>query len=115
MYYQNRACDYEPGRTDCPSHKTNFARPFPEGLQMVAGDPTRREFDASDITHRAINYMCIHEDGSEETNNLPLRRCTDLRAQVTFPSCWNGKDIDSRNHKDHVSFILPCPHWVPVS
>ena len=82
---------------------------------MVAGDPTRREFDASDIAQRAVNHMCIHEDGSEETNSLPLRRCTDLRAQVTFPSCWNGEDLDSRNHKDHVSFIPPCPHWVPVS
>ncbi|RYP87407.1 hypothetical protein DL769_000503 [Monosporascus sp. CRB-8-3] len=37
VYYQNRACDYEPGRTSRPSYKTSFARPFPEDLQMLPG------------------------------------------------------------------------------
>ena len=81
---------------------------------MVAGDPARREFDASDITHQAVNHMCIFEDGSEQTNSLPVRRCLSIRAQVTFPSCWNGVDLDSPNHKDHVSFSASPPPSLPL-
>jgi hypothetical protein len=27
-----------------------------------------------------------------------------LRVAVTFPQCWNGKDLDSANHRDHIIY-----------
>lgn len=27
-----------------------------------------------------------------------------LRLQVFFPSCWNGKDLDSPDHKSHMAY-----------
>lgn len=111
VYYQNRACDYEAGRTACPSYTTSFAAAFPEGLQMVAGDPSLRTFDPANLAHRAVSHMCMfkNRDGSEETNSLPLEQCNDIRSQVTFPSCWDGQNLDSADHKSHVGFSLsPC-------
>jgi hypothetical protein len=25
---------------------------------------------------------------------------------IRFPECWNGKDLDSTNHKDHVTYAV---------
>ncbi|RYP04221.1 hypothetical protein DL764_004611 [Monosporascus ibericus] len=125
VYYQNRACDYQPGRTTCPSFKTNFARPFPEGLQMVAGNPMKRTFDQSDIEQRAVNHLCLlRGGGSVQTSSLPLEQCLYIRSQVTLPSCWNGRDLDSPNHKSHMSYPDPrygdynggvCPESHPIA
>ncbi|RYP92802.1 hypothetical protein DL770_001082 [Monosporascus sp. CRB-9-2] len=109
VYYQNRACDYEPGRTSCPSYKTDFARPFPEGLQMVAGDPMKRTFDKSDIEQRAFNHLCfLRGGGSVQTSSLPLEH----------------KNLDSPDHKSHMSYPEPrygdynsgvCPESHPIA
>ncbi|RYO85015.1 hypothetical protein DL766_008592 [Monosporascus sp. MC13-8B] len=73
VYYQNWACDYDPGLTSCPSYKTKFARPFPERLQMVAGDPTKRTFDPSAIEQRSVNHLCfLGGGGSVQTKSLAL-------------------------------------------
>ncbi|KAF7326656.1 Wsc domain [Mycena venus] len=32
-----------------------------------------------------------------------------IRSQINFPSCWNGKDTDSRDHKSHVAFLSTGP------
>ncbi|RYP40274.1 hypothetical protein DL767_001817 [Monosporascus sp. MG133] len=102
VYYQNRACDTSldarPARATGPtSHALS-----PEGLQMVAGDPMKRTFDQSDIEQRAVNHLCfLRGGGSVQPNSLPLEQCIETRSQVTFPSCWNGKDLDSPDHKSH--------------
>lgn len=121
VYYQNRACDYQEGRTSCPSYTTNFAAAFPAGLQMVAGDPALRTFDESDLAQKAVSHMCLFKNpdqqdgGSEETNSLPLQQCSDIRSQVTFPSCWDGQNLDSADHKSHVCWWCPrlCPSPCP--
>jgi hypothetical protein len=28
-----------------------------------------------------------------------------LQLQITFPSCWNGRTVDSRNHKRHMKYL----------
>ncbi|KAI9759784.1 MAG: hypothetical protein M4579_002083 [Chaenotheca gracillima] len=76
---------------------------FPEGFQMVAGDPFRRSFNES-IPEQAISFACLGSN-SAETNGLPNYNCPDgIRAQVFFPSCWNGKDLDSDDHKSHIVY-----------
>lgn len=42
-----------------------------------------------------------------------------LRLQVFFPSCWNGKDLDSADHKSHMAYpdgvdSGKCPSTHPV-
>ncbi|KAI0414341.1 WSC domain-containing protein [Xylaria grammica] len=121
IYYQNRACDYEEGRTSCPSIKTNFAAALPAGLRMLSGDKDLRTFNQSDITQRAINHHCVGPV-DEETNSLPVAHCNIIRAQVTFPPCWDGINLDSDDHKSHMAFPAigefhggVCPKSHPIA
>jgi hypothetical protein len=58
-----------------------------------------------------------------DTFDLPHGTCGGgIRTTITFPTCWNGKDLDSPNHKDHVAYPTsgsfesggPCPSTHPV-
>ncbi|KAK5627031.1 hypothetical protein RRF57_002747 [Xylaria bambusicola] len=121
VYYQNRACNYQAGRTRCPSIKENFPTVFPAGLRMISGDKDLRTFNKNDIAQRAINHHCL---GSidQETNSLPLVHCDTIRSQVTFPPCWDGVNVDSADHKSHMAFPAigdfnggVCPESHPVA
>lgn len=71
---------------------------------MVAGDPLRRSFNASSIPDQAISYTCLGTS-TTETNGFPNITCPDgLRAQVFFPSCWDGVNLDSPDHKSHMAY-----------
>jgi hypothetical protein len=72
----------------------------PKNLRMVVGDPFRRTYDASNPEHRAISHACL-EPGTEEPE-LP-GACGRMRTQTFFPSCWDGVNMDTPNHKSHVS------------
>ena len=79
---------------------------FPPGFRMVAGNPFKRT-PGDDFASQAISYACLDYNGPArpETPNFPNYNCPDgLRAQVFFPSCWNGKDLDSPNHMSHMSY-----------
>lgn len=55
---------------------------------------------------RAVSHMCLVEDGpSIYTQALPTQACVRMRAQSFFPSCWDGVNLDSEDHKSHVSAI----------
>lgn len=69
------------------------------------------------------SYNCLDYNGpaKPETQNFPNYNCPNgLRAQVFFPSCWNGKDLDSKDHKSHMSYPAnsynsgACPPDFPV-
>lgn len=94
---------------------------WPAGLRMITGNSTsgftqnmnvqltfgtgllrsNQKTDAQN--YGAINFACL---GSEEVDTpyLPQYCAGGLRADLFFPSCWNGKDIDSTNHTSHVAY-----------
>ncbi|KAH6912096.1 hypothetical protein BKA70DRAFT_825592 [Coprinopsis sp. MPI-PUGE-AT-0042] len=100
-----RALDYlysdKPGETTA----------FPDDFRMLSGDPTLRAFNESDFSQRAITFLCLDFNGeSKRTNELPHARCPQgIRAEVNFPSCWDGTDIDSPNHRSHMAFLSSGP------
>jgi len=99
-------------------------QPFPKGLRIVAGDPMRRTYNHSLMAHRAIDYVCLGSNSfpqSPDWSGLKTHKCENgLRTQVFFPMCWNGKDLDSPNHADHMSYPIQnpnggdCPNSHPV-
>jgi len=120
VYYQKRACDYDPNKRSCD--KSFVPKVFPDGFRMVAGDPYRRTFNQSDFAHKAVSHMCLYNGGSQEYNSLPPRQCTAIRAQVYFPSCWDGVHVDTADHKSHVAYPAfgdynggVCPKSHPVA
>src|SRR5947209_19264046 len=75
---------------------TEVLHGFPEGFRMAAGDPTLRSYTSSP-EQDAISFACINYAGGAppEQPSIPNVNCPNgLRAQVFFPSCWNG-DLDS--------------------
>lgn len=108
IYYFNRACDYAPGRTVCP--KDFKAKAPPAGLRVISGNSTfrRPEYNASSFSAQAIHTTCERSDGkSASYPGLPTQACDRMISGSYFPSCWNGKDIESPNHFDHVSQFIP--------
>ncbi|KAG9677168.1 WSC-domain-containing protein, partial [Aureobasidium melanogenum] len=95
---------------------------FPEGFRMVAGNPFKRNH-TDDFESEAISFVCLdYSGGSSTSDGLPNKNCPDgLRAQVFFPSCWDGVNLDSADHKSHMSYPVggsydsgSCPDSHPV-
>ncbi|KAI9724661.1 MAG: hypothetical protein M1828_003530 [Chrysothrix sp. TS-e1954] len=115
VYYEQR-----PGKVSGTTEKLHA---FPAGFRMIAGNPFKRNF-TGDLAAKAITFACLDYNGppTAETHKLPERNCPDgVRVQVYFPSCWNGKDLDSPDHSSHMSYPNsdvpdngPCPADYPV-
>jgi len=114
VYYLSRAGT---GNQSNPDFKA-----FPPGFRMVAGNPSRRNFSGS-IEDQAVSYACLAETPNKESNLFPTDHlfCKNgLRAQIFFPMCWNGKDLDSPDHKSHLAYPIEmynngnCPDTHPV-
>lgn len=100
-YYQNYTCNYNASSPGiCPENRNPAA--FPEGLRMIAGDARRRTLNLSDPWQQAV-LMEVGNRG--EVYGFPKVLDSDrLSGHVRFPSCWDGVNIDSANHKDHVAY-----------
>jgi len=113
---------YYEGRTGNGNQSNPAIKAFPPGFRMTAGDPYRRSFNASITAHKAITFACLADQPSKETNGFPpanVHCINGLRMQVYFPQCWNGKDIDTPDHRSHVAYPDHydggnCPPEFPV-
>tara|TARA_R110002003_G_scaffold171_12_gene13968 strand:+ start:1763 stop:3070 length:1308 start_codon:yes stop_codon:yes gene_type:complete len=101
-----------------PGNATEKLYAFPEGFRMLAGDTNKRS-GGNDLATQGISYACIGAN-QPETPYIPNYNCPNgLRAQVFFPACWNGRDLDTPDHKSHVSYPTQyntgyCPDDFPV-
>jgi hypothetical protein len=90
-------------------------RPFPAGLKMIAGDAT-----ASASRKQATSvaaWACTVVGDEKEVQDVP--RCTgdSLRLRIVFPDCWDGKNLDSPDHKSHMAYSRSgrcASGWVPL-
>ncbi len=84
---------------------------FPEDFRMIAGSPTRRNKTTAgdgdgdgDAEVSPASFVCLGVDGPA-TPELPAQNCPGgMRAQLTFPSCWDGVNLDSPDHKSHMAY-----------
>ncbi|OAX82989.1 hypothetical protein ACJ72_02649 [Emergomyces africanus] len=110
-------------RNDSPSEKVHA---FPAGLRMVAGSNFQRNFTKE---QKNIGFTCLNYDKNPGAypipHTFPDRNFIDtyckhgIRSEVFFPSCWDGKRVDSANHKDHMAYPSridsgACPPGYPV-
>eukprot|EP00026_Physarum_polycephalum_P006816 Phypoly_transcript_06869.p1 GENE.Phypoly_transcript_06869~~Phypoly_transcript_06869.p1 ORF type:complete len:534 (+),score=55.81 Phypoly_transcript_06869:56-1603(+) len=106
VYYLGRS-----GYSQAQAHPERKA--FPRGFRMLSGNPFRRTYDPNSPADNAVTFACLSEPGGPETHNLSVtadRYCVDgLRLQIHFPQCWDGVNIDSPNHMDHVAFPIQAP------
>ncbi|KAL6866361.1 hypothetical protein ACO1O0_002469 [Amphichorda felina] len=104
---------------------------FAPGFRMLVGSPlVREETDTPDA--RQSSYRCFEADfGGEagapgtgaDTRHFPDRPCPGgIRTNLFFPTCWDGVNVDSADHKSHVAYPVggtfeqssPCPDTHPV-
>jgi Domain of unknown function (DUF1996) len=102
---------YVNGQPVAPSHAqiyyrrrtTRHVEAFPPGFRMIAGDAQA----TSPQPLRVAFWNCGVGGGAAPTSTAPT--CPDagrnaLRLHVTFPSCWDGKNLDSAYHQSHVAY-----------
>jgi hypothetical protein len=77
---------------------------------MLAGNPSNRAQpstpQALSICHRCNgNGAGFAPCDSRDTSAFPTKICPGgIRASVIFPSCWDGKNLDSPDHSSHVAY-----------
>lgn len=88
----------------------NYKEPDPPQSQWESlGQTTQGILAQRAVGFRCLNYMESPE-ASLSRHYLPDKAYIDANCpngvliELAFPSCWNGKDLDSKNHADHVAF-----------
>jgi len=88
---------------------------------MVTGDAMSRKKSDSDtksVESWALSFRCWEDNnfsgpsnsfapgvGKYDTVHFPNKFCpAGIRANIFFPNCWDGKNLDSADHKSHMSF-----------
>jgi hypothetical protein len=100
-------------------------QPIPAGLRMIAGDPS------ATAPHPAVfsmRYKCVGGPNNSNDSYGPSIPNCDVGAQVWseifFPQCWDGVNLDSPDHKSHMSYVVQdqsppfakhCPSTHPIA
>ncbi|KAI0473934.1 hypothetical protein GGR56DRAFT_649711 [Xylariaceae sp. FL0804] len=103
---------------------------FPEGFRMLVGDAANRE---AATMQRQLCYRCEANKAQDpfggppcsgnDTQGFPTEPCGGgWRVSVHFPTCWDGVNLDSPDHKSHMAYPAsrtfetagPCPSSHPV-
>jgi hypothetical protein len=87
----------------------------PPGLKMIAGNAYARTRQAKGI----VSWSCGGGGGLPRYYKVPY--CRDdgvLRLEINFPNCWNGRTLDSADHKRHMAYarngVCPASHPTAV-
>ncbi|MGH2704552.1 MAG: DUF1996 domain-containing protein [Actinomycetota bacterium] len=85
---------------------------YPLGLRMIAGDAKSTSPQPLD----RVLYRCADNRGGQTQNTSTVPTCDNgwnLIALVKFPDCWDGKNLDSADHKSHMTYSGGSPRGGP--
>jgi len=116
IYYMQDAI-YEP-------QQISNVTAFQPGFRMFIGDVAARTLPEA-ARFRQLTYTCLDTfvTRSPELIAFPKRRCKEgIMTSLRFPTCWDGKNLDSPDHRSHMSYPEtgtfessgPCPATHPV-
>jgi len=95
-----------------------------KSLWKMLGQTTQFDLEQRALGFNCLNYN-INPEGSLYRHYLPEKSYLDeqcaqgVRFEIMFPSCWDGKNLDSANHRSHVAYpdlvmTGACPPGFPV-
>ncbi len=87
---------------------------MPQGLKIVAGNTTSESFTAS----HQLGWSCGSSGFAYNiSNRIPSCGNDMINAYIAFPSCWDGTNLDSADHRSHMAYVSDhqsCPASHPV-
>jgi hypothetical protein len=101
-------------------------QPIPAGLRMIAWDHSTvpgDEQDSSIVRRHCQSWESDDANNPRFSSTIPECKAPDrVRMDIFFPSCWNGVDLDSEDHKSHMAYPsknsqtwkVDCPDSHPV-
>jgi hypothetical protein len=119
-------------------HGYRQMRAFPAGLRMVAGDAHATRPQSGLVAYwdcaggagirsnpspapparcgTVSGTVLVLRRGSKKLVPMTVRSKTHLELRVNFPDCWDGKHLDSPDHKSHMAYSrgFVCPRSHPV-
>ena len=102
-------------------YKTGFVAPtaikaLPTGLRMIAGDPKASAPGGPSRYKCESDYNLFHGPSLDGAERCPVGDT--IIAEVFFPQCWDGINLDSPDHKSHMAYTsggaCPATHPVPT-
>ncbi|KAJ2912997.1 hypothetical protein MD484_g7421, partial [Candolleomyces efflorescens] len=100
---------------------------FAKGFRMIVGDPmlrTDKNINPRSPQAFALTFRCYDGvPGSDwayapgvgpfESIGLPKKACPGgIRSNTFFPTCWDGKNLDTPDHHSHMRFLdAPVPSF----
>ena len=86
--------------------------PFPRGFRMVSGDNGARRYDNTTRTYQnarpiadRVSFACLDKEPMAEQPYLFRTECINgLRAQIHFPSCWDGVNLYKAD-QSHMAYM----------
>jgi hypothetical protein len=91
---------------------------MPPGLRMIAGD-AQNASPGNQFASSAFDYSC-HFAGVKSRGIPNCAVGDELWQHIYFPQCWDGVNLDSPDHKSHMSYPTrpgggcPASHPVPL-
>jgi hypothetical protein len=96
-YMQNQLADY--------AQKAKV-KAFQPGFRMLIGNPTANTRQEAE-KYQQLTYTCLQNPGTRfpETKAFPTKPCpAGIMVNLRFPTCWDGKNLDSPDHISHMSY-----------
>ncbi len=86
---------------------------FPAGLRVIAGDAKATSAQSLAI----VGWRCAGVLRSDSAMDPTCPFWSHLVLRIRFPDCWNGRDLDSADHKGHLAYSRfgRCPATHPVA
>jgi hypothetical protein len=95
-------------------HPPHEIQPHPSGLRMIAGNARATSPQAGHMVH----YKCGEEGRGLAHIPAGCPRGEEVIMTISFPQCWNGRDLDAPDHRSHMAYPgdrgCPSSHPVPL-
>jgi hypothetical protein len=96
---------YKAGVTDYTS-----VRPFPKGLRYVVGSPMQSAQEFRDHPGFVEGWECGDSFFNVDfPTDCPERPDVQVNIRFQAPSCWDGKNLDTPDHKSHMAYPVVNP------
>lgn len=106
IYYKSGILDYQK------------VQPFPQGLKFVVGSPMATQDQFRTAPGAVEGFECGNSSFNWDFPTINCPAGSQLNVRYQAPSCWNGHDLNSADHKTHMAYPVngQCPpdHPVPV-